>query len=334
MLPTFTEAEIRAVVTPADAVAAIRAAFRADGAGRTTVPAPINLAIPGTHGEFHVKTAHVAGMPHVAVKIASGFYDNPARGLPTGSGMMAVFDAATGMPAGLLLDNGYLTDVRTGAAGAVAAEFLARKAVQTVGVIGSGVQARHQVRCLAEVRRFERLIAWSPDAAGLAAYCAEISQELMVETCEARTAEEVVRVADVLVTATPSRQPIVLASWLRQGLHITALGADGPGKQELEARCLRLADLVVVDRLAQCVRLGELQHAVAAGLLGQGDVHAELGQIVAGSKPGRTSETEITVADLTGVGFQDTAIASLAFERLVARGKRGEGEAAGDRGLK
>ena len=118
------------------------------------MPAVINLPIPGTRGEFHVKTAWVAGVPFIAVKVASGFYDNPALGLPTGSGLMALFDAATGMPAGLLFDNGFLTDIRTGAAGAVAADCLARRDVDTVGVIGSGVQARHQVACLREVRRF------------------------------------------------------------------------------------------------------------------------------------------------------------------------------------
>src|SRR5512133_4095759 len=144
MIPIFEESDIRRAVSVVDAVDAVRKAFAADGRGETVVPAVINLAIPGTDGEFHVKTAYVAGMSHVAVKVASGFYDNPKRGLPTGSGVMMLFDATTGMPAALLLDNGYLTDVRTGAAGAVAAEALARENVRTVGVIGSGVQARQQ----------------------------------------------------------------------------------------------------------------------------------------------------------------------------------------------
>src|SRR5689334_16040710 len=161
MIPVIEEAALRAVVTPDVAVAAIRDAFRADGEGRTHVPAVINLDVPAARGEFHVKTAHIDGVPHVAVKIASGFYDNPASGLPSGSGLMAVFDAATGLPAALLLDNGFLTDIRTGAAGAVAADCLAPAALSTVGVLGSGVQARHQVRCLREVRAFTRVIAWS-----------------------------------------------------------------------------------------------------------------------------------------------------------------------------
>lgn len=322
MLPVYTEDEIRAAVPPADAVRVIRDAFRADGLGRTTVPDVINLAIPGTQGEFHIKTAYVAGIPHVAVKVASGFYENAARGLPTGSGMMALFDASTGMPAALLLDNGYLTDVRTGAAGAVAADVLARVSIETVGVIGSGVQARHQIRCLREVRRFTRLVAWSIDREGLEVYCDEMRDSFGLDAFAAAGAEAVARAADVLITATPARAAIVMASWVRPGTHVTALGSDGPGKQELDPRLVAAADLFVVDRLSQCRRLGELQHALAARLMREEDVHAELGQIVAGRLPGRTHDREITVADLTGVGFQDTAIASLAFERLERRACR------------
>ena len=156
------EAALRAAVTPERAVAVMRKAFRADGEGRTHVPAVINLEIPSARGEFHIKTAHIEGVPHIAVKVASGFYDNPSKGLPSGSGMMALFDAATGRPAALLLDNGFLTDIRTGAAGAIAADHLARPNIHTVGVIGSGIQARHQVRCLHVVRPFARIVAWSP----------------------------------------------------------------------------------------------------------------------------------------------------------------------------
>jgi len=222
------------------------------------------------------------------------------------------------MPVALLLDNGYLTDVRTGAAGAVAAESLAPGAVHTVGVIGSGVQARHQVMCLREVRQFSRLMAWSIDPDGLRAYAREMRERLGIEVVAGTSAEEVTRAADVLITATPSREPIVRAEWLRPGMHITALGSDGPGKQELDPRVLARADLVVVDRLSQCRRLGELQHALAAGLLREDQVHGQLGEVVAGRKPGRTSASQITVVDLTGVGFQDTAIASQAYAKLTA----------------
>jgi ornithine cyclodeaminase len=312
-LPSLDEQTLRALVSPAAAVAAVRDAFRADGEGRTAVPAVINLPIPGTRGEFHVKTAWVAGVPFIAVKVASGFYDNPALGLPTGSGMMALFDAATGMPVGLLFDNGFLTDIRTGAAGAVAADCLARRDVETVGVIGSGVQARHQVACLREVRRVRRLAAWSIDRPGLEAYCAEMRAMYGLDTSACASAEEVCRAADILVTATPSHEPMVRAAWLKPGMHVTAVGSDTPGKQELDADCLARADVVVVDRLNQCARFGELSHALAADLLREEEVRGQLGEIVAGRKPGRIRDDEITICDLTGVGFQDTAIAALAW---------------------
>ena len=228
--------------------------------------------------------------------------------------MMALFDAATGMPAGLLFDNGFLTDIRTGAAGAVAADCLARHDVDTIGVVGSGVQARHQVACLREVRRFRRVAAWSIDRPGLEQYCEEMRAAYGLDVSACASAEDVCRAADILVTATPSHEPMVRAAWLKPGLHITAVGSDTPGKQELDAACLVRADIVVVDRLGQCAKFGELSHAIAAGLMREADVRGQLGEVVAGRKPGRSRDDEITICDLTGVGFQDTAIAALAWK--------------------
>ena len=318
---TIDEAALRAVITPQVAVAAMREAFAADGEGRAHVPAVINLEVPRHHGEFHVKTALIDGVPHVAVKIASGFYDNPAKGLPSGSGLMAVFDASTGMPVALLLDNGFLTDIRTGAAGAIAADVLARRRIDVVGIIGSGLQARHQVRCLRVVREFTRIIAWGPHRDRLDAYLAEMRRD-GYDVTAAEAPEAVCREADVLITATPAREPLVRAAWLRPGQHVTALGSDSPGKQELDAACLTRADLVVVDRLTQCAAFGELRHALDTGVLQPGQVHAELGEVVAGLKKGRTSDEQITIADLTGVGFQDTAIASRAIALIGRSGDR------------
>lgn len=316
MIPIIQEDALREAVTPARAVAAVREAFRADGEGRTHVPPVINLDIPAAHGEFHIKTAHIEGVPHIAVKIASGFYDNPTKGLASGSGLMALFDAATGLPVALLLDNGFLTDIRTGAGGAVAADYFAPATITTVGIVGSGLQARHQVRCLRVVRSFTRIVAWSPNRARLEAYCAEMAAD-GYEVAAAEDVEEVCAAADVLITATPSREPLLQDAWLREGIHVTAVGADSPGKHELSPACFDRADLIVVDRYAQCAAFGELKHALEAGLIARGDVQ-ELGEIAAGRKSGRTSDAQITIADLTGVGFQDTAIASAAFELLVA----------------
>ena len=316
-LPIISEAELRAVVSPALAVDVIRQAFHADGEGRTQVPNVINLDVPSGPGEFHIKTAHIDGVPHIAVKVASGFYENAEKGLPSGSGLMALFDAATGLPAALLLDNGFLTDLRTGAAGGVAGECLARRAIGTVGVIGSGVQARWQVRCLRVVRAFTRIVAWSPTRAHLDAYCVEMQSD-GYEPVVAAGPEEVCAAADVLITTTPSRRPLVRVEWLRPGMHVTAVGSDAPGKQELDAECLSRADIVCVDRLVQCASFGELAGGLQRGLLRDADA-VQLGHLVAGRSPGRTSNHQITIADLTGVGFQDTAIASAAFGWVLER---------------
>lgn len=310
----FEEAAIRQAVSLPAAIAAVRDAFRADGLQQTRVPAVINLEIPGAEGEFHVKSAWIQGVPHVAVKVASGFYRNPERGLPSGAGLMILLDATTGLPEALLLDNGYLTDLRTGAAGAVAADVLARREIATVGVLGSGLQARHQLAALREVRHFSRVRCWSRTRAHAEALCQEIAARFQVDAVAEATIREVVEASDVLVTVTPSRDPLVRAEWMRPGLHITAVGSDTPGKQEVDAACLARADLVIADRLAQCERFGELAHG--------GRAAAELGAVVAGLHPGRTRNTEITIADLTGVGFQDTAIAAAAYRELCSTSTR------------
>ena len=224
---------------------------------------------------------------------------------------MAVFSADTGLPDALLLDNGFLTDIRTGAAGAIAADYLAPAAITTVGVLGSGLQARHQVRCLREVRAFARVVAWSPDRGHLDAYCREMQDEGL-DASAAADPRDVCEAADVLITATPSRVPLIRAPGLRPGQHITALGSDAAGKQELDAACRAGADRPVVDRLTQCAAFGELRHALDAGLFRADRVHAELGEIVAGVKPAARVTISSRSADLTGVGFQDTAIASRA----------------------
>ena len=304
-------------MTPAMATDVVRGAFRADGEGRTRVPPVINLEVPSGPGEFHIKTAHIAGVPHIAVKVASGFYENAAKGLPSGSGLMAVFDASTGLPAALLLDNGFLTDLRTGAAGAVAADYLAPTTIATVGVIGSGVQARFQVRCLRVVRGFTRIVAWSRTSAHLDRYCREMRED-GYEAIAAASPRQVCEEADIVITTTPVKTPLVHAEWLRPGMHVTAVGSDSPGKGELDPECLRRADLVCVDRRSQCASFGELSAAVQRGLLKDSNA-VELGEIVAGRRPGRVSDDQLTVADLTGVGFQDTAIASAACEAWSRR---------------
>ncbi len=314
------ERDIRAIAGPAEALPAVREAFAGLARGEAVLPGVINLDIPENRTEVHVKGAYLRGTPFFSVKVASGSYDNPARGLPVGSGMVLVFDATTGFPRAVLFDNGYLTELRTGAAGALAADLLAKREVARVGIVGVGSQARYQLHALLGVRTPERVIAYGRSEAKATAYAKEMEDRHGVRVLPAKTVEQAVRGSDVVITVTPSHEPLVRLEWVLPGTHITAVGSDGPDKQELDVGVLQKADKVVADRLDQCLALGEIHHAVAAGVLRPEDVYAELGEIAAGRKKGRERDEEITVADLTGVGVQDAAVANLVLGEALRRG--------------
>jgi ornithine cyclodeaminase len=262
----------------------------------------------------------VEGLDRFAIKVASGYFDNPARGLPYGSGAMLVLDARTGLLEAVLLDNGYLTDLRTGLAGAIAARHLAPAGIDTAGVIGAGVQARWQLRGLRAVREFRRVRVHARRREAAARYADEMARELGVPVLPAQSAEQVVRESAFVATTTPTREPYLRAGWLHPGLHLTAVGADGEHKQELCAEVLGRADRLACDSRRQCFALGELHHALEAGIVGRDAEPAELGELCNGTREGRASEAEISVCDLTGVGVQDTAIATLCLERALALG--------------
>ncbi|HTS57190.1 MAG TPA: hypothetical protein VMH03_06565 [Terriglobales bacterium] len=316
------EPEIRALLDPRGCLQAVEAAFSAYARGQAELPAVINLEVPEHRGEVHVKAGYLHTGPYYAVKIASGFLDNTQLGLPTSDGMVLVFDAVTGAVAALLLDNGYITDLRTGMAGAVAAKHLARATVETVAVVGSGAQARYQIRSLALVRRLREVRVWGRNQEKAAACIEDLSRPATeLRFVLASSVREAVKGADVVITVTAAREPLVQAEWIATGALIIAVGSDGPDKQELAVEVLARANRIVADSLPQCLRLGEIHHAVEKGAISKEKVTAELGQITAGLKPGRTSDDEIIVCDLTGVGVQDIAAASLVLERALQDGK-------------
>jgi ornithine cyclodeaminase len=234
--------------------------------------------------------------------------------------MMMVFDSCTGFPQALLFDNGYLTDVRTAAAGAVAAKYLAREDLPVVGVVGAGAQGRFQVLALAKVRTLEKVLAYDLDQTRLASYVKEMPSIIGVDCQAAQDVESLVRESNLLITCTPSTEPFVRAEWLHSGLHITAMGADAPYKQELGSQVLSRADLIVCDHRGQCAERGELHHGLEDGAVGEHQEIVELGDLTSGRHPGRTSGSQITVCDLTGVGVQDAAIATLAYEKAIEGG--------------
>lgn len=317
----LTESEIRRCVgMDQEAIEIVEDGFTRLANGMATIPPIMRVDIPENKGEVDVKTAYIRGLDSFAIKIASGFFENYRLGLPSGSGLMVIVSAKTGVPEALMLDNGYLTNVRTGAAGAIAAKYLAREKIDTAGVIGAGAQARYQMMALKLVRNFRRLMIYGIIPEEVEQYASEMAPVLGVEIMKAEDAEAVVRGSDVVVTTTPSQDPYLKAQWLHPGLHITAMGADAEEKQELHADVLRHADLLACDRKSQCFRLGELHHGLEEGIILQDDEIIELGQLSSGRKPGRRSDEEITICDLTGVGVQDTVIALLAYRKATEKG--------------
>jgi ornithine cyclodeaminase/alanine dehydrogenase-like protein (mu-crystallin family) len=310
----LTEPEIRQLLTPAACIAAVERAFTAYAQGAAELPGVIHLDIPDAQGEIHIKAGYLHATPWYAVKFASGFPGNPALGLPANGGIVVVFDARTGALAAILLDNGYITDLRTAAAGAVAAKHLARESIGTVGVIGTGAQARYQIQLLAQVHTFHTVKVWGRRHEAAAACVADIAAT-GVHAIVANTLEEAVTDSDVVITVTASRTPLVRAAWVKPGALVIAVGSDSPDKRELEVDVLALAGRVVADSLPQCRRLGEIHHALDAGVLQESRI-TELGQITAGQSPGRTSDAEIIVCDLTGVGVQDVAAAAVVMDQV------------------
>ena len=315
----LTEADLRRCVSLGiDAVDVVEDAFRMLASGKVVMPPILSMEIPEAHGEVDVKTAYIPGFDGFAIKVSPGFFDNPKIGLPSLNGLMILFSAKTGLVEALLLDNGYLTDVRTAAAGAMAARHLAPAAVDTAGVLGTGVQARLQIEAAHLVRPFGRVLVWGRDRAKAEACARDIAGRLGVRA-ETAAAERVVAESQLVVTTTPSRSPVLEASWLHPGLHITAMGADQAGKNEIAPEAIAWATLYVCDRLAQVEKLGELRAARAAGFM-TGVTPPELGEVIAGTRPGRRSESDITICDLTGTGAQDTAIATFALRAAKAAG--------------
>lgn len=316
----LTEADLRSAIgLDNDAVTCIEQAFHLLATKDVVMPPILSFHVPKHNGEVDVKTAYVPGIDSFAIKMSPGFFDNPKLGLPSLNGLMVLFDAQTGIVKAVLLDNGFLTDVRTAAAGAVAAKHMSRDDSKIAGILGSGTQARLQLEALTLVRGIEKAVIWGRDADKAAECARECSTLLGIEVVTG-SIDDVMTAADIVVTTTPSGTPLIRADMLHPGQHITAMGADADYKTELAPDVISAATLFVCDRLSQSIKQGELRPAIAAGTVTDMDSIPELGQIIAGQKSGRQSAKDITVCDLTGTGLQDTAIATLAEARADAAG--------------
>jgi ectoine utilization protein EutC len=316
---TLTEVEIRGLIGPADALVAVREAFAAFAEGQATLPGVIGMEFHDHNGEAHIKGAYLHGTPYWSIKAATGFYDNPALGLPMLGGLSLVFSATTGLLDTLLLDNGYLTELRTGAAGALAADLLAKREIEQALIVGAGGQARYQLEALLGIRQPRRAAVHARRREAAEAYAAEMQERLGIDVGIASDLREAVASSDLIVTATSSRAPLIEAAWLRPGVHITAMGSDFPDKQELTVEVLTRADLVVADHPPQGATQGEIHHAIGAGELRLEEI-VPLGAIATGRARGRERDDQITVADLTGLGIQDAALANAVVTLAKQRG--------------
>ncbi len=306
----LTRHQIEAAISGPAAIAAIAAGFAAYSAGDVKAPPVGYLGFDHPPGDVHIKYGHRKGDATFVVKIASSFYENPLRGLSSSSGMMLVLSAETGHPQAILLDEGYLTDLRTAAAGAVAASYLAPRQVHAIGIVGAGTQARMQLDLLRHVTPCRHVVLWARDPDKARAF-AVAGFHIQVATSIADLCQR----CNLIVTTTPAREPLLSVGCVRPGTHITAVGADAPGKQELATALVAAADVVAVDSRAQCFDHGEAGYAERAGLLDSARV-VELGELVLAHAAGRTRQDQLTIADLTGLAIQDIQIAKLACDSL------------------
>jgi alanine dehydrogenase len=308
----LSQQEVRSCLPMSEAIKAVTSAYKAFALGQVEIPQVQHLDVAKYNGEVDIKSGAAENFELIGTKIASGYYDNPKLGLPPGFAVIILLDLKTSMPLAIM-DGSYVTAVRTGAAGAVAASVLARKNAKRVGVIGSGTQGRMQVLALNELFPLEQVKVFNINKVNSERYAVEMSERLGIDVQAVDTALNAVSNVDIVITAVPSKKAMVMDEWIEDGMHINAFGADGPGKQELDQNIMKRAK-IVVDSLKQCRVIGEIQHALKQGLIQENDVYAEIGEILLGNKKGRETEEEITLFDSTGLAVQDIAAAHVVYQ--------------------
>lgn len=313
--------EIKRLIDVPQLIREIEAGFVLYSEGQVIVPPVGFLHFDKPPGDVHIKYGFVSGDEYYVLKMASGFYNNRELGLPISDGLLLVFSQKTGELKLILLDKCWLTDMRTAAAGAVAAKHLAPRRINHIGIVGSGVQAGMQLEMLRDVVDCLSCFIWGRDSNKVQRLIDDLRSRESVrawglEIKATEALDDLVSQCNLIVTSTSAKSPLIRADQVQEGTHITAMGSDDRGKQELEAEVLARADLVVADSVSQCVDHGECLRAVQGGHLEKGSI-LELGQVIKNPEIGRTSENQITVVDLTGVAIQDIQIAKMIDRALM-----------------
>ena len=293
----------------------IENAFKSLSKGETVMPPILRLDIKKYNGESDVKAAYIEGLDSFAIKVASGFFNNPSIGLPSSNGLMILLDSQTGLLKSVLLDKGYLTDVRTAIAGAIAIKYLSNPNIETLGIMGAGIQARLQLQAFLLVRRTNKIKVWSRDYLKVKKFIEDFGNNLNIEFCA--TSEELVTSSNVVITTTPASKPLIKNEWLKKGMHITAMGSDAEHKNEIDPVIIKNCDVYVPDNQAQTSALGELHHALQNNLIKSDRKFDDLGKIILNPELGRKNKDDITICDLTGTGVQDTAIARHTYDLAI-----------------
>jgi ornithine cyclodeaminase len=305
--------EIRSIVKTIDIIAAMKEGFIQYSNGNTVVPPVGELLFDNPPGDVHIKYGYIKGDDFYVIKIASGFYDNLKLGIPSGQGLMLLFNQKTGQLEAVLLDEGYLTNIRTAAAGALAVKHFVPKELKAIGIIGTGIQAKLQLLYLQENNPCKTVWLWGRSKEHAQKLKSELGNDFDVNI--ASTCAEVAQNANVIITATPSEIPLLKSKDIKAGTLIVAVGSDTENKQELESEILQNADLVIADSIPQSKSRGEVYQAVKAGSISE-DKIMELGSAIQHSNLQRTNEEQIIVVDLTGVAVQDIMIASAVYSHF------------------
>lgn len=311
--------DVQASLTMKGVIDAVKEGYAAFEKGDVQQPDIVSMEMPAYNGETDIKSCYNEQNESISVKTASGFFDNGKNTtLPTMIALIQIFDGKTGAPL-CVMDGSLITGIRTGAAGAISCEYLSRKDAHTICVIGGGGQARMQVYGACEVRNIDTIKVFSPYPAELPKYKEDIERKTGAKVILCDTVEEAADGADIIITSTPSKQFIVPANVIKPGVHIVAVGADMPGKNEIDPQIFKNAK-IVNDNKAQCFGRGETRNALIAGIIEEADIYAEIGEIVLGKKPGRTGDDEITIFDTTGMAVQDNVTAMNVYRMAKENG--------------
>ena len=316
MANIFDLKQIKEALKKIDLIKIIEEGFVSYSHGQVVVPPIGEMTFENPPGDVHIKYGFIKNDGFYVIKIASGFYENSKLNLPSSNGLMLLFNQKTGELFSILLDEGYLTDVRTAVAGAISAKYLAPIKVERIGIIGSGTQAKLQLEYLQYVQTCKSVLVWGIDSDQLKTYKLEM-EEMGFKIEIAKDKETIPQKCNLIVTATPSKTPLVNSKYVKPGTHITAIGSDTPEKNEIDPEILKNADIVIADSISQCLVRGEIFHAIEQKKINK-EIILELGNVIKDKKLQRTTENQITVADLTGVAVQDIQIAKAVYNILTA----------------